>query len=196
MYVAGVDEAGRGPLAGPVTAAAVILEPGYLNPKITDSKKLSEKKRDLLYDEIIKESLAYSIVSVGARRIDQLNILRASLHAMDLAAERISKIVDTNNICFLIDGNFAIGNKFQSEPIIKGDGKIQSIAAASILAKVTRDRLMDVLEARYPGYEFSKHKGYPTKLHKEKICSLRPSPVHRNTFRGVKEHLDSVPTAT
>lgn len=189
MFIAGVDEAGRGPLAGPVTAAAVILQPGYFNARINDSKKLSIKERDKLYHEIIRDSLAYSIVSVGAKRIDKLNILRASLHAMELAAFRLCKQLNSKNICFLIDGNFPIGNNFVSEPIIKGDGKIQSIAAASILAKVTRDRLMDVLETRYPGYEFSKHKGYPTKLHMEKITELRPSRVHRSTFRGVKEHI-------
>lgn len=189
LFIAGIDEAGRGPLAGPVTAAAVVLPVGYHNDKIQDSKKLTALKRETVFDEIREVAIAYAIVSVGSRRIETLNIRGATLRAMELCAKRVEQQLPGAQIKFLIDGNMPLGNQFYSEAIIGGDAIELSISAASILAKVTRDRLMDVLNERYPGYEFAKHKGYPTKLHLEKISLLQPSRVHRRTFRGVREHI-------
>jgi len=199
--ILGVDEAGRGPLAGPVTAACVVFTPQYHNEKITDSKKLSEKQREILYDEIIKNALAYSIVSVDQNRIDQLNILGATKLAMFYAVKRVHNrllniFTDTAaelnpHIKILIDGNRLItplhnsdfGAKLYQEAIVKGDAKIPQISAASILAKVTRDRLMLKIAELYPGYGFEIHKGYPTKAHYEKIKQLGPCAVHRRSFR-------------
>ncbi|NMC62179.1 MAG: ribonuclease HII [SAR324 cluster bacterium] len=181
MLVAGVDEAGRGPLAGPVVAAAVVFPEGYCNPDIKDSKKLSSKKREQLAEIIKRDALSWSIVAVGHRRIDKLNILRASLLAMSLAVKRVHADF------VLVDGNQAINIEIPQETIVKGDAKVVQISAASILAKVWRDHLMVVLDKKYPGYNFSKHAGYPTALHRTAIISQGPSPVHRKTFRGIKE---------
>lgn len=181
--IAGVDEAGRGPLAGPVVAAAVVLPIGYKNSDITDSKKLSKKKRELLFDEIKKNALSWSIVAVGHHRIDKLNIRAASLFAMSLAVDR----VEANYV--LVDGNAEIPTDLPQEAIVKGDQKHQEISAASILAKVYRDSLMKVLDEKYPGYSLSQHSGYPTKLHREAIKELGPSKIHRRTFKGVKEFI-------
>ncbi|MCB0336039.1 MAG: ribonuclease HII [Bdellovibrionales bacterium] len=181
MKIAGIDEAGRGPLAGPVVAAAVVLPEGYQNPLITDSKKLSAKKRELLAVEIKQVACSYSIVAVGHRRIDRLNILQATRTAMKLAAAR----VDADFI--RIDGNVGIDCAVPFETVVQGDSKHIEISAASILAKVYRDELMTTLDRKYPGYGFSGHAGYPTKSHKEAIATQGPCPVHRLSFRGVKE---------
>jgi len=190
----GIDEAGRGPLAGPVTAAAVSLPEAYINSEINDSKKLSEHKREKLFEEIITHALAYSVVSVGPRRIETINIREATRLAMRLAADRVARILkerysnDMPPLHLVIDGNVPIDTFFSQETIIKGDEKVLSIQAASILAKVTRDRLMLRLESRYPGYGFSAHKGYPTGTHLRGLAEKGPCRVHRRTFAGVKEH--------
>ena len=181
--IAGVDEAGRGPLAGPVVAAAVILPDDFNNQDIKDSKQLSAKKREYLFDLIKAEAKAWSIVAVGPRRIELHNIRAASLLAMSLAVSR------TSADFVLIDGNAEIKTKLPQEAIIKGDQKFQVISAASILAKVHRDRLMQACDQRYPGYNFSKHAGYPTKKHRETISQMGPCRIHRKTFKGVQEWL-------
>ncbi|OVE80291.1 ribonuclease HII [bacterium J17] len=190
-YIVGVDEAGRGPLAGPVTAAAVVLPVGFHSPQIADSKKLSPKVRENLFEEIRNFSLAYSIISVGPRRIEALNIREATRVAMGLAVERVfhqlSAAGHSPQLCVLVDGNMTAETKHLQEPIIKGDQKITAIKAASILAKVSRDRIMCTLDERYPGYGFSGHKGYPTKSHREAVANNGPSAVHRRSFAGVKE---------
>lgn len=194
-YVAGIDEAGRGPLCGPVTAACVVLKPGYSNPLIRDSKTLTHKERECAFNEIRENSLAYSIISVGPRRIDLLNIRQATRVAMASAAERVFQKLQSAdskvNVYFLLDGNVPMATERPQEAIIKGDQKIVSIAAASILAKVARDRLMETLDKRFPGYGFAIHKGYPTKAHREKIAVLGPTSAHRRTFAGVKEFLST-----
>lgn len=196
FFIAGVDEAGRGPLAGPVTAACVCLPPDYLNKAIKDSKKLSAALREDLFLEINREAIACAVVSVGHQRIAELNILGATKLAMWLAAKRVeSKLCEQfgpSRVYYLIDGNASLGNKIPHETIIKGDDKIQAIAAASILAKVSRDHLMELLDLRYPNYEFRKHKGYGTESHRQKIKQFGPSLVHRASFQGVKEHLQQV----
>ena len=183
MRIAGVDEAGRGPLAGPVVAAAVIFPTGYKNPEIKDSKQLSAEKRDRLVEIIKRDALDYAIVAVGHHRIDRLNIRAASLLAMSLALQRIP----ADQV--LIDGNALINTNLPQQAIIKGDQKFVQISAASILAKEYRDHLMVILDQKYPGFELKKHAGYPTKLHKEKIAEQGPSRIHRKTFKGVKEFL-------
>ena len=177
MRIAGVDEAGRGPLAGPVVAAAVILPEGYENPDIRDSKQLSAKKREALVEVIKRDALEWSIVAVGHHRIDRMNILRASLCAMRLAVARVQADM------VLIDGRDRLDITLPQEAIIGGDAKVLQISAASILAKVWRDHLMTRLDRRYPGYGFSQHAGYGTAAHREAIKVLGRSPVHRKTFR-------------
>ena len=194
MIIAGVDEAGRGPLAGPVTAACVCFPNGYENDRITDSKKLSHKTREILFEEIISAALAYSIVSVGPKRIDSLNILQATKLAMLHAVNRVhQKLISRygNEVDFRIqiDGNQPIATKLPQQTIVKGDATVMVIGAASILAKVTRDRLMEKLHERYPNYDFNVHKGYPTKNHLEKIIKHGPCGIHRCTFRGVREYI-------
>lgn len=179
--IAGIDEAGRGPLAGPVVAAAVILPEGYSNPLVKDSKQLSARDREQLYEEIKNNALHYSIVAVGHKRIDSLNIREATKLAMKLASERVPATA------LRIDGNMEIPTRLPQEAIVKGDTKFIEISAASILAKVYRDRIMQTLDERYPGYGFKKHQGYPTKSHKASILTLGPCYVHRKTFRGVKD---------
>lgn len=177
--LAGVDEAGRGPLAGPVYAAAVILPPDFYLPEINDSKKLSEKKREKLFDVIIENALAYGIASVSAKEIDEINILNAAMLAMKKAVEKMSLTPDL----VLVDGNRTPKVDIPCEFVIKGDAKSQSIAAASILAKVARDRyLIDEMAKKYPEYEFEKHKAYPTKRHRELIEKFGTCPEHRLTF--------------
>lgn len=185
--IAGVDEAGRGPLAGPVVAAAVVFPFGYENKFIQDSKKLSAKKRELLFEEIQRDALDWAIVSVGHHRIEQHNILGASLLAMSLALKRIT----ADKV--LVDGNKKIPTLTPQETIIGGDALYVQISAASILAKVWRDRLMQTLDQIYPGYGFAIHAGYPTKNHRQAIASHGPSPVHRRSFRGVCEYLSAPP---
>lgn len=176
--ICGVDEAGRGPLAGPVCAAAVILPYGIEIEGLNDSKKLTEKKREKLFDVIIEKAIAYGISFSSEKEIDELNILQATYIAMNRAIEKLNTEIDIA----LIDGNRNSGINYNSTCIIGGDGKSASIAAASILAKVTRDRYMLELDNKYPEYFFSKHKGYGTKLHYEALREHGPSEVHRLTF--------------
>lgn len=176
--IIGVDEAGRGPLAGPVVAAAVIIDK-YLDEfeLINDSKKLSEKKREKLFDTIL-ENCKVGVGIATVEEIDSLNILNANFLAMRRALEDLEE-----EGFVLVDGNHLI-REYQGEQefVIKGDGKSISIAAASIIAKVTRDKIMEKVSEEYPQYEFSKHKGYGTKVHREKILEFGPSPVHRKSF--------------
>lgn len=174
----GVDEAGRGPLAGDVYAAAVILREGVIIEGINDSKKLSEKKRELLYDEIIEKADAYCVATASVEEIDELNILGATFLAMKRAVEGLG--VDVG--LALVDGNRTPPLDCNVQTLVKGDGTSASIAAASILAKVERDRYMKKLAEQYPEYQFEKHKGYGTKLHNELILKYGASPVHRKTF--------------
>lgn len=176
--VCGVDEAGRGPLAGPVCAAAVILPDGLEELGINDSKKLSEKKRDMLFDLIKEKAIAYSIATASNDEIDEINILQATFLAMRRAVEGLEISPDY----VLIDGNKVPGTGIPEESIVKGDAKSISIAAASILAKVTRDRMLLELDKEYPEYKFAQHKGYPTKLHYEMIKEHGILPVHRKSF--------------
>jgi len=176
--IAGVDEAGRGPLAGPVCAAAVVLEPGTYIEGVQDSKKLSEKKREELYDIIIKEAKAYAICMIDEKEIDDINILNATFKAMNTAVNQLSVTPEY----VLIDGNAIKNMQFPHTCVVKGDAKCNSIGAASILAKVTRDRYMMEMHEKYPEYAFDKHKGYPTKLHYEKISEHGILPIHRLTY--------------
>lgn len=176
--LAGVDEAGRGPLAGPVCAAAVILPVGLEIPGLDDSKKLSEKKREALFDIIKEKALHWSVAFAGHEEIDRLNILNATYLAMNRAIEALGVEPDMT----VIDGNRNAGIKYPSVTLVGGDGKSANVAAASILAKVTRDRLMRELSERYPGYGHDKHKGYPTKEHYAALRLLGPSDIHRRTF--------------
>lgn len=176
--VCGVDEAGRGPLAGPVCAAAVILPDGLVIEGLDDSKKLTEKKRDALYDVICEEAISYGIAFASVEEIEELNILQTTFLAMKRAVESLNVKADLA----LVDGNQKPPLDIQARTLVKGDAKSPSIAAASILAKVTRDRLMVEIAEQYPQYEFPKHKGYGTKLHYEKIMEHGISPVHRRSF--------------
>ncbi len=176
--VCGCDEAGRGPLCGPVVAAAVILPKGLIIDGLNDSKKLSEKKREALFDIIKEEALAYAIAEASPEEIDDINILNASMLAMCRAVEALPSPADFA----LIDGNCSRGFKIPTETVVKGDSKSYSIAAASILAKVTRDRQCAELDKEYPEYGIAKHKGYPTKDHMDAVRQYGPSPIHRRTF--------------
>ena len=176
--IAGVDEAGRGPLAGPVCVASVILPEGAYLEKINDSKKLTDKVKDKLYDEIKEMAIAYSIVLVSHEEIDELNILNATFKGMCDAVNGLSVKPDF----VLIDGNRIKGMETPHECVVKGDSKSISIAAASILAKVTRDRYMMELHEKYPQYNFAKHKGYPTKDHYDALKKYGASEVHRKSF--------------
>ena len=178
LTVAGTDEAGRGPLAGPVFAAAVILPQGLYIPGLDDSKKISEKKRDALFDIIRKEALSYGIAYATVEEIDSLNILNAS----QLAMRRAVAMIDPTPDAVLVDGNVARDFPMHARTVVKGDSISMSIAAASILAKVSRDRVCLELDREYPQYQLSKHKGYPTKLHMELVRQYGPSPIHRKTF--------------
>lgn len=177
-FIAGVDEAGRGPLAGPVCVASVILPDGAYLEKINDSKKLTDKVKDKLYDEIKEIAVAYSIVLISHEEIDRLNILYATFKGMRDAVNELSVKPDF----VLIDGNKISGMELPHECVVKGDSKSISIAAASILAKVTRDRYMMELDEKYPEYNFKKHKGYPTKEHYEALKKYGASEVHRKSF--------------
>jgi ribonuclease HII len=183
--IAGIDEAGRGPLAGPVVSAAVILSPAFSVAGVIDSKKLSAKKRVQLYQEIYSQAVAVGIGIVDPVEIDRINILQASLLAMSMATNNLRPQPD----CLLIDGPFRIPSHLPQNPIAKGDTLSVSIAAASIVAKVTRDRLMEKYNEYYPQFGFSRHKGYPTRAHKEAIRKFGYCPIHRRTFKGVKEFL-------
>ena len=186
--IAGIDEAGRGPLAGPVVSAAVILPHDFLCEGVNDSKKLSEKKRDALFPKIMETAVAVATGIASHYEIDEINILRASLLSMKRAVENLSILPGSPVPDFLlIDGKFILDMNIHQSAIIKGDSRSISIAAASIIAKVTRDAIMKELHELYPAYGFIRHKGYPTKEHKEAILRHGPCPVHRLTFRGVKE---------
>lgn len=176
--ICGVDEAGRGPLAGPVCAAAVILPRGIEIPGLNDSKKLTEKKREALYDVITEKALSYGIAFATVEEIEELNILGATYLAMNRAIAKL----DTLPALALIDGNRNEKIEVSSQTVIHGDAKCASIAAASILAKVTRDRYMLEMAEKYPGYDFEKHKGYGTKAHYAAIRELGMSPMHRPSF--------------
>ena len=176
--VCGCDEAGRGPLCGPVVAAAVILARGLVIEGLDDSKKLTEKKREKLFDIIKEKAVAYAIAEATPAEIDEINILNASMLAMRRAVEALSVKADFA----LIDGNTSRGFSIPTETVVKGDSKSYSIAAASILAKVTRDRGCIELDAAYPEYNIAKHKGYPTKEHMDAVIKHGPSPIHRKSF--------------
>ena len=176
--VCGVDEAGRGPLAGPVCAAAVILPPGIGIPGLNDSKKLTDKKRRELYDIITAEAVSFGIAFASEQEIDEINILQATFLAMQRAMEKLDPAPELA----LIDGNRAKDFGLPVRTIVGGDGLSASIAAASILAKVTRDRLMEEYDAQYPQYGFAVHKGYGTKRHYEALRAFGPCPIHRQSF--------------
>ncbi len=182
--IAGVDEAGRGPLAGPVVAAAVILDLKKIIPGLNDSKKLTEKKREELYEIIIKESICWEVKIISPEIIDEINILQATLFGME---EAVLSLKTKPDFC-LIDGN-KIPKKLIgfSKAIVKGDAKIASIAAASILAKVTRDRLMHKLHDKFPQYNFKKNKGYPTKEHIAAIDKFGVLDCHRKSYKPIQQ---------
>ena len=178
-HICGVDEAGRGPLAGPVYAAAVILPDGMVIEGLNDSKKLTEKKREALFDEIVAKALAYKIIFVGPEVIDRENILNATMGGMKQAVEELDIVPNL----VLVDGNrVPAGLQIPAQPVVKGDATSASIGAASILAKVSRDRYMLELDKQYPQYQLAKHKGYPTKLHYELIAQYGIQPFYRRSF--------------
>ena len=176
--ICGVDEAGRGPLAGPVCAAAVILPRGLEIDGLNDSKKLTEKKREALYDPIREQAIAYGIAFATVEEIEELNILNATFLAMNRAIEQLNPVPELA----LIDGNRSTGIRFPSRCVVKGDARCADIAAASVLAKVTRDRYMLEMAGKYPEYHFEQHKGYGTKLHYDALREYGPSPIHRMSF--------------
>jgi len=183
--IAGVDEVGRGPLAGPVVAAAVILPERGIGQRLFDSKQISPQKRDDLYPIIFSEALAVAVGIVGPEEIDRLNILKASCEAMALAIGNLTVPPDF----ILIDGPHGLRLPLPQKPIPKGDQLSNSIAAASIVAKVTRDRMMEEFHLQYPFYNFARHKGYGTREHRRAIARFGICDLHRKTFRGVKEYL-------
>jgi ribonuclease HII len=176
--ICGVDEAGRGCLAGPVFAAAVILPPGLQIEGLNDSKKLTPQKRETLYDEIVCKAISYGIGTASHTEIDELNILNATYLAMNRAIRQLDLLPELA----LIDGNQAKGIEYLNKCIVGGDGKSASIAAASILAKVSRDRFMTEIAGEYPAYRFEQHKGYGTELHYEALRLTGPCAIHRRTF--------------
>ncbi len=176
--ICGTDEAGRGPLAGPVFAAACILPRGLVIEGLNDSKKLSEKKREKLFDIIREQAVSFGIAECGVEEIDRMNILEASQCAMRKAVALLSPRPDL----VLVDGNIARNFEMKAVPVIGGDAVSPSIAAASILAKVSRDRFCLEMDAMYPEYGFARHKGYPTKEHRQKVIELGPCPLHRKSF--------------
>jgi len=181
LKVAGVDEAGRGCLAGPVVAAAVIFSPKVLIPGVNDSKKLSPKNRDALYPLIISNAMSYGVGIVEPQEIDKINILQASRKAMLLAIKALNPFPDV----VLVDGRDALDLQCPQQPIIDGDALSHCIAAASIIAKVTRDRMMHALQQEFPNFGFANHKGYGTKAHLDEINRFGPTPIHRRSFKGV-----------
>ncbi|MGI2259582.1 ribonuclease HII [Shewanella sp. GXUN23E] len=184
--VAGVDEVGRGPLIGDVVTAAVILDPAKPIAGLNDSKKLSEKKRDALYSEIMDKALAVSVGRCSPAEIDELNILQATMTAMQRAVTGLS--IKPEKV--LVDGNRTPDFGIPADAVVKGDGLIAAISAASIIAKVVRDKEMDELDAKYPQYGLAKHKGYPTKAHFEALAEHGVLPEHRRSFRPVREWLE------
>lgn len=185
-FVAGVDEVGRGPLAGPVVAAAVILDPNQPIEGLMDSKKITEKRREVLADEIKEKAISWAISRVDVDEIDRINILQASLRAMTIAVEQLNQQPDY----VMIDGNKIPADlSIRSEAIVKGDDRVSCISAASIIAKVARDQEMIEMDTIYPGYGLAKHKGYPTKVHVEALQKLGVTEIHRRTFGPVKKVL-------
>jgi ribonuclease HII len=186
-HVCGVDEAGRGPWAGPVSAAAVILNPDDLPPGIDDSKALTEKRRALLEPEIKARALAWGVGFASVEEIDQLNIL----HATGLAMRRAVEALAHPPVHALVDGNYRFKLPCAVTPVVKGDSRSLSIAAASILAKTARDRLMIEMDATYPGYGFASHKGYNAPIHQQALNTLGPCPAHRRSWAPIKALLDA-----
>lgn len=184
--LAGVDEVGRGPLIGAVVTAAVILDPARPIAGLADSKKLSEKRRDALYEEILDKAAAWSVGRCEPDEIDRHNIYQATMIAMTRAVDGLAIAPEY----VLVDGNRCPKWRWPSEPVVKGDGRVAAISAASIIAKVTRDREMAELEARYPGYGLARHKGYPTPDHLEALYRLGATPLHRRSFRPVREAIE------
>lgn len=182
---AGVDEVGRGPLAGPVVAAAVILDPARPLDGLRDSKKLTEKRREALYDEICASALAWSLGRAEVEEIDRINILQASLLAMRRAVDGLA--IEPERV--LVDGNRCPQLRQPCEAIVKGDDLVAAISAASIIAKVARDREMAALDAEYPGYGLARHKGYPSKAHLEALRTLGVTPIHRRSYAPVRRLL-------
>ncbi|ASY82474.1 ribonuclease HII [Pectobacterium polaris] len=183
--IAGVDEVGRGPLVGAVVTAAVILDPTRPIVGLADSKKLSEKRRLSLYDEIKEKALAWSLGRAEPEEIDQLNILHATMLAMQRAVAGLAVVPDF----VLIDGNRCPALPMSAQAVVKGDSRVAEISAASIMAKVTRDREMVELDQRFPAYGFAQHKGYPTAFHLEKLAALGATEFHRRSFAPVKRAL-------
>ncbi len=188
--VAGVDEAGRGPLAGPVVAAAVVLPSDFPGRGIDDSKKLTPRRRLEAVQVIRRKALAVGVGIVNAAWIDTINILQAAKLAMVRAVSRL----EPKPSLLLIDGNFTIDFPAAQQALVKGDSRSISIACASIVAKVTRDRIMQACHRRFPHYGFDRHKGYPTAAHKKALASHGPCPLHRKTFKGVRELLETSPS--
>jgi ribonuclease HII len=186
QLVAGVDEVGRGPLAGPVVTAAVILDPDRPIEGLADSKTMTEKRRERLFEEIKEKALAWAIGRCEVEEIDELNILQATMVAMQRAVAGLSPQPEHA----LIDGNRCPKLPCSAEAVVKGDTKVAAISAASILAKVTRDREMVELDKRYPGYGLAGHKGYPTKAHLEALATLGVTPIHRRSFGPVARLLE------
>ncbi|WP_432772839.1 ribonuclease HII [Francisella salimarina] len=182
MIILGIDEAGRGPLSGPVVAAGVILDPKKTIDGLADSKKLTEKKRQSLYEQIIAHAKAYTIVEVSPQQIDELNILQATLKAMNQVADNLKGQFDK----VLVDGNKLPNWDYNSEAIVKGDSKVQEISAASILAKVHRDNICLEHDKLFPQYGFAKHKGYPTKEHLENIRKYGVLNIHRKSYKPIQ----------
>ena len=181
QVIAGCDEAGRGPIAGPVVIATVILPNDFNNQRINDSKKISEKKREMLYDVIIENALDYQVIVYDEKIIDKINIYQASKKGMEEGIEKLLLRPD-----FVLTDAMKLDERFNHLPIIKGDARSISIAAASILAKVSRDRIMKAYDQQYPQYGFASHKGYPTKQHREALEKYGVLPIHRKTFEPVK----------
>ncbi|MEP1213459.1 MAG: ribonuclease HII [Marinobacter sp.] len=186
--LAGVDEVGRGPLVGAVVTAAVILDPEKPIPGLADSKKLTEKRREVLYEQIIEQAAAWSLGRCEADEIDRLNIFQATMVAMERAVSGLH--IPPEYV--LVDGNRCPDWHWPSEPVIKGDSRVEAISAASILAKVTRDREMAILHETYPQYGFAGHKGYPTPIHLEALGRLGATTQHRRSFRPVQKAIDAV----
>lgn len=188
ILYAGCDEAGRGPLAGDVVAAAVILDPENPIEGLDDSKKLTEKKRELLFEEITLKAKSWYVARATVIEIDQINILQASLLAMKRAVQGLH--IKPEHV--LVDGNKLPKWKYPAEAVVKGDSRVAAISAASILAKVVRDREMVALDKKYPGYGLADHKGYPTKMHMEALSRLGFTPIHRKTFAPVRAQIEQI----